>query len=79
MKVTIDRDQCISCGGCWTICPELFEEDPSDGKSRITAQYRSADDIGVGEAPESLRESGQAAADGCPMSIIHIGPPGSKP
>ncbi len=72
MKATIDRDQCISCSVCWSECPELFEEDPGDGKSRITEKYRAAGDLARGEAPETLRESGQAAADGCPVAIIHI-------
>jgi ferredoxin len=72
MKATIDRDQCISCGVCWTECPELFEEDPDDGKSRITGKYRVAGDVAAGQAPEELRKTAQAAADGCPVSIIHI-------
>ncbi|HNX58295.1 MAG TPA: ferredoxin [Spirochaetota bacterium] len=72
MKATIDRDQCISCGVCWSECPELFEENSADGKSQITGKYRVSGDISTGEAPESLRETGQTSADGCPVSIIHI-------
>lgn len=72
MKVTIDRDQCISCSVCWSECPELFEEDPSDGKSRITEKYRVSGNIASGEAPDDLRRSGQTAADGCPVAIIHV-------
>jgi ferredoxin len=74
MKVTVNHDECISCGVCWSECSEIFEEDPSDGKSRITGQYRVNDDPGTGEAPESLRKSAQAAADGCPVGIIHVDP-----
>jgi len=72
MKATIDRDQCISCGVCWSECPELFEESPEDGKSRITEKHRIAGDIAAGEAPETLRESAKAAADACPVGIIGI-------
>lgn len=72
MKATIDRDQCISCGVCWSECPELFEENSDDGKSGITGKYRVSGDVATGEAPESLRASAQAAADGCPVSIIHL-------
>jgi ferredoxin len=72
MKVTIDRDQCISCGVCWSECPEIFEDASDDGKSRITEKYRVSGDVSKGEAPEQLRDSAQAAADGCPVSIIHV-------
>jgi ferredoxin len=73
MKVTIERDQCISCGLCWSDCPELFEEDADDGKSRITEKYRVSGDVAAGEAPETLRENAEAAAGACPVGIIHIG------
>jgi ferredoxin len=72
MKVSIDRDQCISCAVCWSECPELFEEDPGDGKSRVAEKYRTSGDVSRGEAPESLRGAGQRAAEGCPIAIIHI-------
>lgn len=72
MKATIDRDQCISCGVCLSECPELFEEDPDDGKSRITEKYRASGDVATGEAPESLRDKARAAADSCPVEIILI-------
>lgn len=74
MKVTVDRDQCVSCGGCWLLCGEIFEENPPDGKNRITGKYRVNDDLGAGEAPESLRQAAEAAADGCPVAIIHVDP-----
>jgi ferredoxin len=72
MKLSIDRDQCISCGLCWSDCPEIFEEDPVDGWSRIVAEFRIAGDLAKGETPEALREPGQRAAGNCPVSIIHI-------
>jgi ferredoxin len=72
MKVSIDREQCISCGLCWSDCPDIFEESPEDGWSRIVEKYRIAGDAAKGEAPESLREAGQGAADNCPVSVIHV-------
>lgn len=72
MRITIDRDQCISCGVCWSECQEIFEENSADGKSGITEKYRVSGDVASGEAPDSLRASAQAAADGCPVAIIGV-------
>jgi ferredoxin len=73
VKVTIDpRGDCTSCALCWSDCPEIFEEDPGDGLSRIVEKLRIGGDAAQGEAPETLRKNAQAAADGCPVSIIHV-------
>jgi ferredoxin len=73
MKVSINpREDCTSCSLCWTDCPEVFEEDPDDGLSRIVEKLRVGGDLGSGEAPDSLRAAAQAAADSCPVSIIHV-------
>jgi ferredoxin len=73
VKVTIEpRDNCTSCALCWSDCPDIFEEDPKDGFSRIVEKLRVGADVARGEVPESLRPGAQAAADGCPVSIIHV-------
>lgn len=72
MKVSIDREQCTSCALCWSDCPDIFEEDPEDGWSRIVEKLRVGGDRARGEAPETLRKAAQAAADECPVSIIHV-------
>jgi len=72
MKVSIDRDQCISCGLCWSDCPEIFEEDPGDGKSSVVAGLRSGGDPAKGEAPEELRGKAEGAAANCPVAIIGV-------
>ncbi len=73
MKVTIQpREDCTSCALCWSDCPDIFEEDPKDGMSRIVEKLRVSGDIARGEAPESLRSGAQGAADSCPVSIIHV-------
>ena len=43
VKVSIDRDDCIICGNCWTICPEFFEQNPDDDFSQV---YREVQDWG---------------------------------
>jgi len=35
MKVTIDREECISCGVCWDECPEFFEQNDEDEWSHV--------------------------------------------
>ncbi len=72
MKVSIDRENCSSCSLCWSDCPEIFEEDPKDGLSRIVEKYLIAGDLGRGEVPETLRAVAKAAADGCPVSVISV-------
>ncbi len=72
MKVTIDREGCISCAQCWTTCPEFFEENPEDGKSRVSAKHMSDGKLGSGEVTKDLEECVQSAAEGCPVQVIHI-------
>ncbi len=71
-KVTIDRPDCTSCTSCWNVCPEIFEEDPDDGLSRIIEKYRVGGDPGTGEVPSDLESCAQDAADDCPVSIITV-------
>ena len=72
MKVTIDREECIDCGVCYVECPEVFEEDDSEGTSQIVRAYRVGDDPAVGQVPEKMAECVQTAADGCPVEAIRI-------
>ena len=72
IKVTIDRDECISCATCWAECPDFFEENIDDGMSQIVEKYSVGGDIAVGKAPRNLEECVREAADGCPIEIIHI-------
>lgn len=71
VKVTIGRDGCISCGACWTNCPEFFEENPDDNFSQVVEKYR-AGGLGEGEAPDDLVDCVMQAADNCPVQVIHI-------
>ncbi len=73
IKVTIDREDCISCGACWAACADIFEEDPDDNYSRIVAKYQVAGDRATGDIPAELEKCAKDAADGCPVTIIHVG------
>lgn len=37
--VTIERDECVSCGQCWASFPEFFEEDPDDGRRAVAGWW----------------------------------------
>jgi ferredoxin len=71
-KVTIDRDQCISCESCWTICPEFFEQNASDTWSQVAAKYQVGGNPAVGNAPSELLAKVQEGAESCPVTIIHV-------
>jgi len=72
VKVTIDRPGCISCESCWTLCPDVFEQDPDDGLSSIVKQYRVNNNPAEGEVPESLADCVVEAADSCPVTVIVV-------
>ncbi len=72
-KVTISREECISCESCWTVCPEFFEQNPVDSWSQVVSKYQAGGNPAEGEAPAELMDKVQEAADSCPVQIIHVG------
>ena len=56
--VYIDEDECIGCGSCVDICPEVFALDEEAEKSRV---------IKSEGGPEDLIEKAMVE---CPMSCI---------
>ena len=73
VKVVIDRDGCISCGACWTSCPEFFQENMEDNRSSVIEKYREGK-LGEGEAPPELEDCIKGAAEQCPVQVIHAHP-----
>lgn len=72
-KVLIDpRDECISDGVCWALCPEIFEMNDEDNKSQIVEKYRVNGKIEEGIVPGELEEYSKSAAEACPVQIIHV-------
>jgi ferredoxin len=53
-------EDCISCGRCVEICPEVFEM----GEDRAAVK--------VDEIPEEYQDATQEAADECPTSAIIV-------
>ncbi len=71
-RVTIDREGCISCGVCWSTCPDFFEENPNDNKSQVVEMYRTSGNVAEGSAPENLAAQVRDAADRCPVTVISV-------
>lgn len=58
MAVTIDADECVGCGSCVEVCPEVFSMDDNDEKAIvIKPEGGPADQI-------------QEAIDNCPVDCI---------
>jgi ferredoxin len=72
VKVTIDRENCTSCGSCWDLCPEFFEENPADHFSQIIEDCRAGGNPAEGEAPEDAEACVRDAADACPVTVITV-------
>jgi ferredoxin len=61
LKANVDKDTCISCGLCPSICPEVFEMQ-DDGKAGTIEE----------KVPEQVQESAEEAEDACPVNAISI-------
>ena len=57
-RVYIDEEECIGCGSCVEICPEVFQMKEGEEKSEV---------IKPEGGPENLI---QEAIDTCPVSCI---------
>lgn len=60
MTAKVDRDTCIGCGLCPSICPEVFAMD-DENIAIVTAQPDAASEEAAKEAEES-----------CPVNAITI-------
>jgi len=61
MNAYVEKDTCIGCGLCPSICPEVFEMD-EDG---LAFAYQE-------QVPEDNEDAAQEAADSCPTEAIII-------
>ncbi len=57
-KVVIDADECVACGTCVEICPDVFEMDDGDDAARVIKPSGGPD------------EEIQEAIDSCPVQCI---------
>lgn len=61
MKAYVDKDTCISCGLCPSLCPEVFEME-DDGKAGVIV------DVVPAEAEATAKE----AEESCPVNAISV-------
>ena len=61
MKATVDKDTCIGCGACPSICPDVFSMDDDGLAKAIDSQI-----------PEDVQEDAKEARDSCPVDAIDI-------
>jgi ferredoxin len=61
MKAKVDKELCIGCGLCESICPEVFKIG-ADGKSGVI----------VDEIVKKQETNCIQAAENCPVSAIEI-------
>lgn len=61
MFAEVKKDECIGCGACPEVCPEVFKMDDDD----LAIAYTNP-------VPSELIESAKEAAEGCPTEAIHI-------
>jgi len=58
-RVVIDEEECIGCGNCEDVCPEVFKLDRDREKSEVIKPE--------GGPVECIED----AMDACPVSCIH--------
>lgn len=63
MKIKIDQEECIGCGSCQAVCPDVFEI--NDQGKAVLKQNQSDQ----GETQEDCAKEG---ADICPVEAIKI-------
>lgn len=72
LKVSIDRDNCIGCGACWVSCPDVFEQNQTDGHSQVVERYRAGGSLGEGRIPGTLEGCAKSAEEACPVQVIRL-------
>lgn len=73
-KIEHDRDSCIGCSACASVCPKYWIME-SDGKSSIVNGIKVGDNQILGSVDEPLEidfEDNMDAAESCPVNCIHL-------
>ncbi|MCW4017727.1 MAG: ferredoxin [Candidatus Bathyarchaeota archaeon] len=68
-QIEVNREECISCGTCYTMDPDHFGSD-SEEKSIVIGGTTNGKSTGTFD--DDKKAEAQAAADSCPVSVITI-------
>jgi len=68
MKIIHEREKCIGCGSCATVCPKYWEM-AEDGKPKLKGSNSKGANYEL-EVKET--DCNQEAADACPVQCIII-------
>jgi ferredoxin len=69
-KIEINREECISCGTCYSIDTKHFESD-EEGKAQVI-NGKTDENSSAGTFDDDEIEQAQEAEDSCPVSVITI-------
>lgn len=69
LKIIHERNKCIGCGACASICPKMFEMSDKDGLAILKNSKEKNDAY---ELETENMECAKEAADICPVKIIRI-------
>ena len=61
MEARVNKDGCISCGICVSICPDVFQFDANGTAESI-----------VDSIPSNKLSEAEEARDSCPVNVIDI-------
>ena len=61
MKASVDKDKCIACGLCPSICPEVFSMS-DDGHAQAVPD----------KVPEESEDTATEAGESCPTGAISV-------
>ena len=68
-KIIHERSKCVRCGACVSVCPEMFEMSPKDGRAILK---NSEEKDGAYELKTEKIDCIKEADDICPVKIIGI-------
>jgi len=66
---TVAKDECIACGACGAVAPDIFDYDSEGYAENI---YNNDGNTGTVEISEDLHEDLLDAAEGCPTEAIKV-------